>query len=492
MTKIVVHDNFRVYNLRKFLASLSASTGNNKLYFGVGRPQPWPGVGDVETQPYNTIEDRNAVWEDMLSMKLLSEGDVSHAIVRETWKANTKYDQYRHDWGNATLRASSYFSSTFYPSSLADAKYYVINSQDDVFICLKQGLDGSMAVRASTFEPGIASSGSYISPISGGAGIFKCSDGYYWKYVANVSLNAAKFRTSTHQGVGVITTEPGPSTAAYSQWLSQLNSLNYKAGIYAINVLTKGTGYNGGSAGTSNQTSSAFKIVGNGSGLQFTVTYGAGGTVEDIEITNPGTGYTFAQIISTTGSGGVFDIIHTNPNGLGVDPVVDLSAIYLMVNTELDNTVTPELFYDNDFRKISLVMNPTQYASTSPATASVLDATTTLIMSGGGAGSYIADNTITNSAGAKGYIVQWILADNKLKIIKHRDLFDSGTIQNSNLNIQVGDSLAQSAGANLTVTSITNPTVQAFSGDVIYSENRIAVNRTADSTKENITVTIQF
>lgn len=495
MSKNVIQDGFRLNNLRSMISSLSGGDlAVNKLYLGIGRPQKWSVSSDVEPQPSNSGDNTNLDWEDICALKRISSSDVSFGIVREKWKANTKYDQYRNDWGDVIKNTQSvYYTSSFTPASLADAKYYCVTSQDNVFVCIKQGTDTGGAIIPSTYEPGIApTNGVYLTPTD--TGVFKANDGYYWKFIANVSVLASTFRTSNYDGVTTLTSAPDSNGPYWSQWQSQLNSMQYRGGIYAINIKAKGAGYNGGNAGTSDQTSNLLQIVGNGSGIEYTVTYGAGGTIENIEITVPGSGYSYAQIITTGGSAADFDIVYTPSYGLGTDPVKDLSALYLLVNTTLDGDEGGDFFTLNDFRKIVLVMNPKNYGTVTTSsdgtacTSVTVRAATRLTLSGGAANSFASDDIVVGSAShAAGVVVQWTSGSSLLEVISPRDAYSSGYTY-ANHQFQIGDQITSATGL-LSVVSIDNPETHPYSGEIIYSENRSAITR---GNIEKITIVVQY
>ena len=280
---------------------------------------------------------------------------------------------------------------------------------------------------------------------------------------------------------------PGVNSASYPQWLNQTYSSNFKRGIYTINVLTAGTGYNGGATGTVAFAASGFTISGNGTGLDGTITFGTGGKVQSIDITNPGSGYTFLTI--TGGTGGntlVYDPIYSPAWGLGADPIRDLSAYYAIANASLNADENGVFTVTNSYRKIILVANPTGYNSTALATTGTLDATTTLTV--GGATTYAVGAIVTDSVtGAKGRVVDWNAAIGKLRIIR---------TFNENYGIGAGASGVFAVGSTVSpgngvISAIVTPTVQPGSGDILYAEYRSPITRSVGQ-NEIIALVLEF
>jgi hypothetical protein len=367
-----------------------------------------------------------------------------------------------------------------------------LTTSSKIYLCLKQSIVGGV-VQPSIYSPdtGVTVGGSTT-------GILKTADGYYWKFMAETSAaDIVKFSSKYYHPVSTITVAPAPSADYYNQWVSQVNSYSFRGGIYVINVLTSGLGYNSGVAGTRNvtnaKTDTEFKVIGDGTGLQYTVTYGASGAISAIEVTNPGTGYTHATITAATGTGAAFDVIFTPLSGLGADPATDLIARYLLVSLTLSDTEGGDFTVGNDFRKLVLVNNPTNYNSTTIATAATLNSLITLnVGTGIAAGDYPADSIITGSvSGAKGIVVDFDTTTGKIRVIRtHSE--NSGQL-GANVSFQVSDTLVSSPGTGPghALTSVVDPTVSKYSGTVLYSEYRSPIARTP-AANQDIKIIVKF
>jgi hypothetical protein len=479
----IVRNEFRVFNVVTFMNIFNSG---NSLYLGIGRPQYWDLVANNDIAPplpINSSLGTERDWEDIMHLKLVNPADISTGMFKEMWTPNTKYDTYRHDWNGS--RASVYNGSNPYtpvPADLSQAKYYVITSNYNIYICLQQSIVAGV-VQPSTQSPDTG------TPVGTNTGMYKTSDGYYWKFIGiTTPSDVIKFSTDTYHPVETLTVAPGINDPYYTQWLNQQNSAQFQRGIYTINVLNGGSGYNAGSAGTVSFPSANITVTGNGTGLAGTVTFGAGGSVQSIEVTNPGSGYTYMTMNIAGGSNLVLDPIYTPAWGLGADPMYDMSAYFAIINSALNSSENGVFTVTNDYRKICLIANPTNYNSSLIATTQILDATTTLVLTGGGGASgYLPDQVVTDSVtGAKGRVVDWNSTNGNLRIIRTSD--ENNGLAGASAAFTVGSTVQTGSGV---IASIIPPTVQPYSGRVIYSEYRTPITRSLGQT-ENITVVVEF
>lgn len=487
----IIKDEFKVKILSNFIAKLATDS----LYLGIARPYYWDTVANNDVVipiPTNTISGSLDDWEDMIALKKITSSDAYHGIYKEMWVVNVKYDAYRHDWdGNKTATYNGANQSPSLPQSVGDVKCVVITSNYSVYMCIKQKIiNGEVQPSLYSPETGIA--------IGTNTGIVKTADGYYWKFIAVTSpADLIKFSTKYYHPIETLSAAPAPSDPYYPQWVNQENSKSFKNGIYVINVTAKGSGYNGGIAGiravTNAETDAEFKVIGDGVGLQYTVTYGSGGSIEEIEVTNPGSGYTHSQVTAATGAGAIFDIIYTSTRGLGVDPVKDVVARYLLVNSKLEGAEgSGDFTVENDFRKILLVYNPTNYGTSTIATVATLDASTKFMVGTGlGTGAYPIDAIITGAtSGCKGRVVDFDETSGALRVIRTSTENLGSIYANNSFVVGEGINSAPGTGGG-TIISIVNPEVQNNSGDIIYSEYRTPILRAADQS-EALNVIVKF
>lgn len=487
----IIRDAFRVKTLTNFINSLTTDS----LYLGIARPQFWDTVAGLDTiipTPTNTNIGVNSDWDDMLSLKRLNVSDVISGVFKEMWQANVVYDIYRTDWDGTKI--ASYNGPNIaptMPTSLSDVKFYVVTPNYNIYACIKQLVVNSIP-QPSLYSPdtGVA--------VGINTGVVKTADNYYWKFIATTSpADLVKFSSTYYHPIETLTIAPAPADSYFVQWTNQTYSASFKGGIYTINVLAQGSGYNGGIAGTrvvsNSATDTQFSVIGDGSGLQYTITYGSGGAIVDIEVESPGVGYTHAIITAATGTGGSFEIIFTPMTGLGCDPLRDLMSRYLLVDTTLTGAEGNGIFtVSNEYRKIILVLNPFNFGTTSSATSSDLDATITLNMGLSLSGTaYPVDAIITGStSGAKGRIVDFNTTNGHLRII--RTSSENFNTLGATSSFQVNETVTSTPGTgNASIVSIANPGVQKYTGDIIYSEYRSPILRGTAQT-EDIKVILKF
>lgn len=472
MSTSVIYNKFRHENLRKFMNSL---LGTDTLYFGIGRSLPWDVTNNSDSvipQAHVNALDEGKDYEDMLSMKRVNSSDVAFGIEKLIWQAGYKYDTYRHDWDGVS-RSSSY-NSSLYPSSVATSKCTVITVNGNIYMCIKAPVVSGV-VQISLYSPDTG------IPVGSSTGIVKTADEYYWKLIGVTGFaQGQSFSSNSFHPISTLTTSPELTDPYYVQWQSQTTSASFKGGIYCINVTAGGVGYNGGVAGLSHvtnaETDTGFNVFGDGIGIQMNVSYSAVGTIIDVEVVNPGSGYTYAYIVPVGGTGAGFDIIFTPLSGLGVDPAKDVDSTYLLVTAFLDRSEGGIFTVANDFRKISLVSNPLLYGDGNiQATAPALDATISLTLNNvsGGDGAFTSDDIIISSGAARARVVDWILGSGGvgvLRVIKTRyDGYVNG--QNASKQFVVGDTVSPvSPTGSGTIIGITPQGIKPHSGNVIYSE----------------------
>jgi hypothetical protein len=278
-----------------------------------------------------------------------------------------------------------------------------------------------------------------------------------------------------------------------------------------ILVTAGGSGFNT----SSGSTISAIPIRGDGSGGVASVTITAG-AISAATVTTAGTGYTFAyirdaDIIAATnaggsGSGSNLTVIIPPKGGHGKDAVKELGGYYVMLNKSLVGLEgTSDITVSNDFRRIGLVRNPTNFGTSTVSTASTLRGTK-VVLGASSSGTFTADEEINQaSTGAVGKVVEWDATNKLLHYVQTR-FPDCGTDSNGNLTAFSGANAitGQSSSATLTPSTSTstvngvsltsgyaNPEVQPDSGDIIYVEQRSPITRAADQT-ENIKLIIEF
>ena len=452
----------------------------------IGRPHAWAtdvdpqGVSVVEgtdsapPTPYDTMGAEFYAWDDMIGMKKIASTDVSYVIPRRDWTTGTTYDYYSHDIATGAAANSG-------ATNLFDATFHVVNSNNDVYKCIWND-----ANTASTTEPTSTSNS-----------IATLADGYKWKYM--YSLTAAEAINFKSTDFIHVSTDSTVSAAAVDGALD------------TVVVVAGGSSY----TLSSGSTITGIPIRGDGSGGVCSCTI-ASGAISAVTVTTAGTGYTYAYIRSADvvsgtnaaggGSGCNLKVIIPPKGGHGYNAVKELGGYFVMLNKSLTGLEgTSDITVSNDFRRIGVVRDPTNFGTTTVSSATTLR-NVKVAHGSSSSGTFTADEEINQaSTGAVGKVVEWDATNKLLHYVQTR-FPDVGTDSNGNATAFSGTNTitGQSSSATLSPSSSTstvnsvaltsgyaNSEIQPDSGDIIYIEQRSPIARAADQT-ENIKLIIEF
>ena len=482
----IITNKFRINNAEQFYESFSEASPET-YYLFVGRAHAWASDADVQGNtiaegtdaspptPNDDISSEFYNWDDMLGAKIIASTDVSYCIPRRNWTTGTTYDMYEHNVGSSNTANSG-------ATNLYDSTFIVMNSAYAVYKCIEN--DGATA---STTEPTSTSNS-----------IFSTADGYRWKYM--YSLTSAETLNFMSTDFIHASTDSTVTAAAVDGALD------------TILVVAGGTSY----TLTTGSTITAIPIRGDGSGGICSVTISAG-AIASATVTTAGTGYTYAYITSADvvagtnaaggGSGCNLNVIIPPKGGHGYNALKECGAYYVMVNKSLTGAEgTSDIGVSNDFRRIGLVKNPTNYGTSTVASATTRRQLHAAVFSSV-SGTFTADEEINQaSTGAVGKVIEYDSTNEILYWYQTR-FPDVGTDSDGNLtafsgaNAITGQSSSASATPNTSDSTTTNavvfasgystPELVADSGDILYVENRSPITRASDQT-ENIKLIIEF
>lgn len=482
----IITNKFRINNAEQFVESFSEASPET-YYLFIGRAHSWASDADVQGNtidegtdaspptPNDDVTSEFYNWDDMLGAKLIASTDVSRAIPRRNWTTGTTYDMYEHNIGSGNAANSG-------ATNLFDSTYVVMNSSYAVYKVIEN--DGATA--------------STVEPTSTSNSIFATSDGYRWKYM--YSLTSAETLNFMSTDFIHCSTDSTVSAAAVDGALD------------TALVVAGGSSY----TTSSGSTISAIPIRGDGSSGVASVTISSG-AVSAVSITTAGTGYTYAyirnaDIIAATNAGGAgsganINVIIPPKGGHGANALKELGAFYVMLNKSLVGVEgTSDIGVGNDFRRIGLMRNPTDFGTTTVATATTRRQIYAAVFSSV-SGTFTADEEINQaSTGAVGKVVEYD-ATNKLLYWVQTRFPDVGTDTNGNATAFSGANAITGQSSSAAATPLTssstdvngvsitsgysNPELAADSGDIIYVEERSPITRASDQT-ENIKLIIEF
>jgi hypothetical protein len=415
----IVTSKFRVHNAEQFVEAFS-ETSNTIMYMFVGRNSAFPNDNSPPTPVNSTANVEYTPWRDMFGAKRVTSSDVTHAIPRYDWTANTTYIFY--DDQDTNLIESDNF--------------YVVTDDYNVYKCLWNAGAG-----ASTTKP----TGVSTSP-------FTTADGYIWKYMYTVTTaKAIKFLTTSYLPVQTLASDGGED-----QWDVQAAAID--GGIHVVKVTGGGSGY--GSA-------PAVTITGDGTGATANSTI-SGGIVTAVTITNPGTGYTRASVAFASGAATATAIISPK-GGHGSNAVEELGGKYVMINTRLDGTESNTITTANEFRQVGIVRDPYLYGTTTRAIASSYRQTFRYQLSGV-SGTFNSDEVVTSGS-------------NTASLVEFTSPYLYTTLP-GNLPFANSASVSGAGGATGTIAAIVTPGLQPYSGDILYVENRVPISRASDQIED--------
>ena len=483
----IITNKFRLHNASNFVESFSESSPNI-YYLAIGRPQAFATstAGDSRTQfegtdaspltPTDSVSDEFYFFDDVIAAKRITSSDISRVIPRRNWTTGTTYDMYRHDYGQYVKgSSSSTISANSGATSLADATFYVLSSDNNVYKVIDNN----------------GNSASTVEPTGTSTSILTTGDSYKWKYM--YSLTASEQTNFLSTDFMHVSTDSTVSSAAVD------------GAIDTILIKTAGSG------GT-NGTHTGVAIRGDGSGGVCSVTV-AGGAVTAVTVTTAGSGYTFAYIRNadivsagaTSLSGAELDVIIPPKGGHGANAVEELGGHFVMMNTDFtgdESSNSGDFTTANDFRRVGLLLDPTTGGSA--ASATTLRGTKAVKLSGT-PGSFQVDEEINQaSTGAVGKVVEYDSTNKILDYIQTR-FNDEGVDSNGNLTAFSGANAitgqTSSAAGTPDTSTQTVDNIVFSSGynsgeidadtDVLYQENRSPITRASDQT-ENIKLIVEF
>jgi len=479
---------------------------------------------DIPPVPLDNLSEKYDIYDDIIAAKRVTSSYARSVIRRYNWDVivNSKFDMWKPDY-SATPGGSGQIGKTTATgaSSIADAKFYVINSNYEVFKCLYNGETPTNPSAVNvTYEPKSTPSigqGSFI------AGIFRePNNNYIWKYMYTIP---------TDDVLRFLSTDFMPIVEKTNPTRIATEALAVNGSVEVVLIENFGTNL---PAGTHYAP-----IVGDGFGgkVEIVVT---GGSITSVNVIDTGEDYTYASVSLTSGTGsgtsayGLFSdealtapvVVSSNATG-ALEPIIspegghgsnmeqELNAKRVMLNIRLVYAEGSGDFpVENDFRRIGIIRDPVLAGTTSFATSDTLSGVYAAKIDGV-TSNFIPDEKISQTVAggiAYGTVVSWTLSfggttSGILKYIQsplsHKDngvvrrfesnganpitgqfSLTSGTVDTA--FIDGTEVLGQTFNDGLSLPEINNN-----SGEIIYIENRRLITRAADQI-EDIKLVIEF
>jgi hypothetical protein len=606
----IISDKFRIFNANQFLESLTegateTSAERSRMYFFVGRPQPWKaylevysksatnftvgnevyvgnyntfratvsavydsallltdvfgasgvnsapplgsslletadggstttsasattgvyryGTEDIPPLPLDNQREKIGLYDEIIAAKRITDSFARTVIRRYNWDVsiNPIYDMWNPDYsatpgGGGQIGKSAASGAT----SISDAKFYVMNSNYEVFKCLYNGEDLTVGGATAQEEP-LTTGANYDAA----TGLYTetTGAGYIWKHMYTIPTDdVLKFLSSDFMPV-VLSTNPSRVAVA---------------GLAVAGAIDVALIEDGGNNLPASQTLyTGIKGDGTGGIVKF-VTDGTG-TITEASIEARGSGYTYANVllgngnlfsdaglssavVTASGATGAIEIVLAPQGGHGSDHETELNGKRVMTNIRLTYSEGGGDFpVDNDFRRIGIIKDPYNNGTTTFATDDTLSGLKALKIEGATA-DFIPDEKISQTVTdgtAYGSVVSWTLdsgstVNGVLKYLQTNDAHtDQGVVRAFESNAGNAVTGASSASSGTVDVDYTGPLlgstfvlddpgnansggkayaeIENNSGDVIYIENRRLITRAPDQI-EDIKLVIEF
>ena len=513
----IITDQIRILNAKNFVAGVQ--TSNNNYYSFIGLPNPTDIQSDWNTNPpspRDSFDEENNYWDTMIALKKINASDIRQVVQKRFWSVGTTFDMYRHDYSRSNIAKVSG------ATSLYSARYYVLNSDYRVYICLQNGTDpDNVDGRPSLDEPLFTD----LEPRAAG----NSGDGYIWKYLYTIKpTDIIKFESTEFM--------PVPINWETSSDNAEVRDNAVNGSIKIITITNRGVG-----VGPSNRIYTRVPIRGDGTGAECTVVVNNDQRIESVTISNQGSGYTFGNVdlvagnVPTGTTIPTFDVIISPKGGHGADIYRELGAYNVLMYSRIENdNQNPDFITGNQIARVGIVQNPELFGSSQFLTLDKASAIYAIKLTGIGANTatYATDSFITQTVSAGTTSVGRVISyDQVTSVLKYwQDRSNSGfstvgvAITNPSFGFDqvevssfpgTGGSLIINGGSlpltiDTTFTGIStvinnrtyylgqsftnglaNPEVKKHSGNIIYVDNRPSITRSPNQ-KEDIKVILQF
>jgi len=470
---------------------------------------------DIPPLPLDNQREKLNVYDEIIAAKRITDAFARTVIRRYNWDqvANPKFDMWKPDYsatpgGGGQVGKQTATNQT----SISDAKFYVMNSDYEVFKCLYNGENVANASGQNATEEPKTSGGNYAS----GTGLYTETSGagYIWKYMYTMPTDdVLRFLSSDFMPIV----------------LPANNTRTAVTGAAVDGAIDVALIEDGGVNLPASQTLFT-SIKGDGTGGVIEFATDGSGTITSASVQARGQDYTYANVLLGNGNlfsdaglttavataadaTGAIEVVMPPEGGHGFDHELELNGKRVMTNIRLTYSEGSGDFpVDNDFRRIGIIKDPVRAGTSTFATQDTLSGLKAVKITGATA-DFIPDETISQtvtSGTAKGTVVSWVLDSGSstagvLKYIQTVDAHvDQGVVQafESNGSNAISGVLSAAAG-NVDTTYASTLLGVAFtaglagaeiknnSGDVIYQENRRLITRAPDQI-EDIKLVIEF
>lgn len=419
-----------VYNLLDIGANAYLPLNKRSYVYAVlGKQTPWNVGTETVPTPGQSIRNLNAYYDNAIVAKRITQENASFVVPRVNWSSNTLY--------------------TFAACGVCPAgtPFYILNSKDQVFKCLWNNGGTN-----SNTEPQLS-----ISSTSLEEPFLETPDGYKWKYMYTLtSLQKQKFLTEQYMPV------------VYNRFV-RASAVNRSIDI--VRITNTGNNYVNGSV------QDIIRVDGDGTGAILKANV-VDGRVSDIIIQDRGSDYTKANLVFSDVSGGIgvgasAEVVLSPQNGHGYDPVVELYANTIMFNVDFDGSENGIFPTDNEYRQVFLLKNPYEYNTEEFAGDTSYTCYTSIKVSPG-VGDFNNDEIVYQGISLE-------TANFTADVISFDESQDILYVNNIRGTLNTNQPLKGFTTSSIRVAiNKTNPTLQLYSGKILYVSNTEPIVRDPD------------
>lgn len=454
---------------KKLLIDLFRSdiSGDSASYYvGFASPEDITEGEDIAS-PYQESKFRHA----LLSVKRMANS--SFVVPKYEWTANTIYAQYDND---------------------QDKNFYVVNSSNQVFVCIETSRTSDGTELPSTVEPTAILANNR-------AKTFETTDGYKWRYLYPISnIGIATYNTIDWLPVKIIPPTTDFISIPQENRQQVLQDSAVSGEIINLMIDSGGTYPEGATAPT-------ITITGNGSNARFVCDL-SGGRIVRVRVDSDGTfstptrwahgsGYDYASAVVSTGDAVLRPVL--SRDGINADPVKTLRATSVMLQVDFAGDEFDTILAQNDFSQVGLLRSLKKFTD-SDFTGNTGNAIKSLDLTTITSGSqFFEDETFYNNGQtAVGKVVYHDTINQKLYY--YQDESTNFTAFDETIDDTISAFGPGNSGTAGIFTAVNQPDFDPYSGELLYINNLNALGSGSstigiireDAQTEDIRIVIQL
>ena len=532
---LLLREAARVENARSFYRDIYNE--NDFFYIFASRARAWEDDTTPEV-PRDSQYYQAQYRHDMLFVKRIQASDIVQLAPRHDWETGTIYDQYDDEYAT---NHPAYSGAT----NLADAKFVVITDEFNVYKCLDNNSNAQSTIKPTStstdtfelddgyvwkflFQVGAADRTKFLNedfiPVrkvagagnpafdvngeldsiavtAGGSGYTSAptviieGDGTGAVATATLTGNAVSGVTVTSEGRGysfafVKFSGGGGSGAAATASLGSTETPSLQSAVEAaavsgtldrVVVTTGGVDFVEGDV--------VVNVKGDGTGATASASVNPAGTITSVQVTDPGSGYTFVELEITqtvgSGTGASLRPVVSPVSGHGGNPPRELFAKSIGVTVSFTSD-DADVIIGNEFRQVGLIKNMHNYAETGSFTASVGTPCHVITINAADVSKFNLDDKLTTNDGGEFSVIQKIDASGNgtIDTVYLLEKFPGIGASSTFTNVTTGDT-------GITINTVTDPEISNHSGEILYIDNRRPITRDENQV-ETLKVVFKF